>query len=135
MATLADSSTKPRTKSVHSTSSKCFMRSWPSGAAQTHARSQASPSLFGVCAARSPEPRTRPCYKGPLAFVFDGPQQLVGLRVEPGTATGEGGILTFPTRPTLGMEPPEHARDSRLAIRRVNTFVRYRIAVGCDAAL
>src|SRR5205807_10417402 len=107
IATLADSSTKPRTKSVHS---KCFMRFWPSGEAQTHARSRGSLSLFGVCAPDGPR-----CVHGPAAKVRRNEcsirlsygdsalnRRLPQVRVE---------ILSLSTWRALGMEPPEHARE------------------------
>src|SRR5437879_7678706 len=119
MATLADSSTRPRTKSVHSTNSKCFMRFCPSGEAQTHARSRGSLSLFGVCAPDGPRRVHGPAAKVrrsecSFRLSYRGcalNRRLPQVRVE---------ILSLSTRRALGMEPPEHARDSNLAIQGVN---------------
>ena len=95
------------------------MRSWLSGEAQTHARSRGSLSLFGVCAPNGPR-----CVHGPAEKVRRSEcsfrlsyrgcalnRRLPQVRVE---------ILSLSTRRALGMEPPEHGRDSSLTIQRVN---------------
>src|SRR2546426_7941812 len=134
MGSLADFSTKPRAKSVHSASSKCFMSSCLLARHRPTPSREERKSYLGP-RVPWPELRTRPCCKGPPKRCWI-PFSYRGSALNKTSPQVRLDILTLATQRTCGFEPPDHARDSSLAIHGVNTFVRdLPVPLGCDTML